>query len=140
MGTPFSIVIIEEGRERNNRAMVDGGSNGISECVVPFLKRGYDFMVRWAEEKCSRKPELGRPEYYGYIRGRAEKVAAFLCATDPEFVYPGCHECGSSLGGEEFQLYLVNRAKGTAAENPVWEVRVEEVRLPLEELAKRYKK
>ncbi len=140
MGTPFSIEIIEEGLEGNNRTMVSGGSNGFSNYVIPFLKRAYDFMVHWTEKHCAETPDIGRPEYFGYMRGRAKTVAAFLCATQPDLIFPDCHDCGPYFGGDQYRLFLVNRAKGTGAENPIWEVEVEKFRVPLEELAKRYGK
>jgi hypothetical protein len=58
----------------------------------------------------------------GWEKGRAGKVASFLCAVDPGEFEP---ESGFQLHGDiewYYRLRLINSQRGSTAERPVWMV------------------
>lgn len=100
--------------------------DGYPSSVIPDIQKTYKRMSKVRE---------------GYCRGRAGKVASYLCATRPGEYEP------EQVSGQEltnginflYKLYLINTSQGSMAENPAWELEISndrgcfQPRAPLEE-------
>ena len=135
MGTPFQINIVAEGLEMDTyTAVVRGSCDGKPESVIPLIKRVYDAIGKSSDEKSAWcKESLGEqgkgvpPKTFHYIRGRSEYVASFFCAADPSAMFPAPKDMPEDRYAVNYNLYLVNKAHGSAAEDPDWDVEIKDM-------------
>ncbi len=108
MSTRCQVQIIQEGLDWEQKITLYHHYDGYPENMVQLIANAFSV----------------HDQYQSWILGRAEKVAALLCAEDPEGYDV---ESSNTLHGDIeylYKLYCINTANGSLAENPIWELEI----------------
>lgn len=145
MSTRCQVKVIQEGVGWKKEVTLYHHTDGYPEHMIPCIHKA----MGYEDEYCKGM---------NWEKGRAGKVASFLCWSDPGTFEP---EEGHNLHGDieyYYKLYCVNSYQGSSKENPKWEVevycpkngfwdapeeqnlRIKIERISLDELVREYKK
>lgn len=110
MGTRCQVHVVQENVGWEQAVFLYHHFDGYPENILPLIGAA----------------ELSIPANERWKAGRTGIAAAFLCYSDPGGFEP---EEGHELHGDIsyfYELYLINIASGSMAENPIWEVAIYE--------------
>jgi len=111
MSTRCQVKVKQEGLTWDEEITLYHHTDGYPQYMLPVFWKAYNYKDDYTNTN-------------GWQKGRAGKVASFLCWADPGVFEP---EDSHQLHGDieyYYILYVVNPNGGSIAENPRWEVEI----------------
>jgi hypothetical protein len=114
MSTRCQVKVIQEGMDWQEEITLYHHCDGYPEHMIPTIAKAFNYKA----------PRFTKRDYDSWEKGRAGKVASFLCWSDPGQFEP---EVGHELHGDieyYYKIYCVNHQNGSVADKPSWEIEI----------------